>query len=98
MCVSNTYTCVRMFPVYFLRILHNLVFSRIYVPTPTHTHIRTDTQTPTGWEDNVERETVHLCRGSSYRRCLLGMAWQDADVVVGRDLEPQVGMPVKYYF
>ena len=49
-----------------------------------------------GWGHNVDRDTVKICEGSSYRRCLLGMMWQDTDVVIGRDLEPQKGMAVRY--
>jgi len=48
-----------------------------------------------GEHGDVNRDTVKLCEGSSYRRCLLGMAWQDTDILIGRDLEPRCGLMVR---
>ena len=45
-------------------------------------------------------DTTYLNFGAKYLifenvcQCLLGMAWQDSDHVVGRDLEPCLGMSV----
>jgi len=52
-----------------------------------------------GWGHNVERDTVKLCEGlapnAAYRRVLLGIEAMNRLVIVGRDLEPQVGMIVR---
>jgi len=51
------------------------------------------------WGHNVERDTVRLCEGvapnAAYRRILLGIEAADKLVIIGRDLEAQVGMIVR---
>ena len=43
-----------------------------HFPRFKHVQLPGDPHNQAGWDDAVERDTVKLCAGSSYRRCLLG--------------------------
>ena len=43
-----------------------------HFPRFRHVQLPGDPHNMAGWDDAVERDTVKLCAGSSYRRCLLG--------------------------